>query len=261
MLVEERRNYIRRKLITHGSVRVGELVQELEVSEETIRRDLQQLEADGLVKKNYGGAILVRSVDAFPVPPVTQRQSLYRDEKEAIGRAAARLAEEGQIIILDAGTTMLSVATHLRSVDNLTIVTNGINVADECSLNQTSTVYVAGGKLVKNSMSLIGPQTKSELLHYDAHFAFLGTSGVSLRKGFTSSDLYEAEVKRTMVAAADKVVIVADHSKFGRQGLLSFATFEEVDYLITSDRVDEKELKEIEKVGVNLIVCALDHTG
>ncbi|WP_052487914.1 DeoR/GlpR family DNA-binding transcription regulator [Gordoniibacillus kamchatkensis] len=257
MFVHARRQKIRELVRQYGNVKVSDLVRQFGISEETARRDLNQLEIEGLVKKNYGGATLREeaSGSAETVLPVKQRQSLRFSEKETIGRAAARLVKDHQVVILDAGTTTLALARHLRAVKDLTVVTNGLNVAEECIRNAAS-VFVVGGKLVEKSMSLIGPKTQNELLNFNAHYVFLGTSGVSLRKGFTSSDLFEAEVKRAMVSAAEKVVIVADHSKFGLQGVISFASFEEVDMLFTDDQAPERELKQIESMGVEIVVCS-----
>lgn len=254
MSADERRKTIRQQVLSQGRVRIADLIQEFQVSEETIRRDLSILEAEGLVKRNYGGAVL----DEFHenVPPVHQRESIYFEEKNEIGKKAAELVGANQIVILDAGTTTWCVARHLRSVPDLTIVTNGINVAEECSKNDRASIYVVGGMLFKRAMSLVGPKVQEELQHYSASYVFLGTTGISLQKGFMTSDLYEAEAKRAMLKAGHKVVIVADHSKFEKHGLTSFAAFEEVDLLITSDRADSGILREIEKLGVEVIVCS-----
>jgi DeoR/GlpR family transcriptional regulator of sugar metabolism len=139
----------------------------------------------------------------------------------------------------------------------LTIITNAMNVAEECSKDETASIYLLGGKLRTNSMSLVGPKTKIELHNYSADFVFLGTSGISLRQGFTSSDLYEAEIKRAMVSAGQKIVVVADHSKLQKAGLTSFCDFEQTDIFITSDLADKEILKEIEKKGVQVIVAPM----
>lgn len=255
MIVIQRRTKIKEMLLQERSVKVADLVKEFNVSEETIRRDLNQLEREGIIQKNYGGAILVEELQnpMLSVPPVQQRKFQYFDEKDAIGKKAASLVSEGQIVILDSGSTTWCIARHLRGVPNLMAVTNGLNVAEECSQNEDASVFVLGGKLIKKSMSLVGPQAEIELQKYNAHFAFLGTSGISDRKGFTSSDLYEAEVKRAMIAAGQKIVIVADHSKFQRQGLISFSTFQDVDILITSDLVDAEILNGIRQTGVQVV--------
>jgi DeoR/GlpR family transcriptional regulator of sugar metabolism len=255
MIVIQRRNKIKERLFEQRSVKVSDLVKEFNVSEETIRRDLNELEREGLVKKNYGGAILTEEIDNVAIPPVQQRKLQYYEEKNAIGKKAAELVLDKQIIILDSGSTTWCMARHLDKASNLMVVTNGINVAEECSHNEEASIFLLGGKLVKKSMSLVGPQAEMELHKYNAHYAFLGTSGISLRKGFTSSDIYEAEIKRAMIAAGQKVVILADHTKFQQQGLVSYGSFQDVDMVITSDLADADMLKEIERLGVRVVVC------
>jgi DeoR/GlpR family transcriptional regulator of sugar metabolism len=257
MIAVHRRTKIKEMLFQERSVKVADLVKEFNVSEETIRRDLNQLEQEGIIQKNYGGAILLEELqnNAQVIPPVEQRRFQYYEEKDAIGQLAASLVEGDQIVILDSGSTTWCVARHLRQVPNLMVVTNGMNVAEESSQNEDASVFVIGGKLIKKSMSLVGPQAELEMQKYNADFSFLGATGISMRKGFTSSDLYEAEVKRAMISAGQKIVIVADHSKFERQGLISFSSFQDVDILVTSDLVDPSMLDAIRNSGVEVLVC------
>ncbi|TJY41348.1 DeoR/GlpR transcriptional regulator [Cohnella pontilimi] len=263
MLVVQRRNQIKEMVLTERSVKVADLVKEFNVSEETIRRDLNQLEREGIIQKNYGGAVLT---DEFvngmtAIPPVQQRKFQFFEEKDAIARHAASYVSANQVVILDSGSTTWCVARHLKSVPNLMVVTNGMDVAEESSQNEGASVFVIGGKLINKSMSLVGPQAEFELQKYNAHFAFLGTSGISQRKGFTSSDLYEAEVKRAMIAAGQKVAIVADHSKFEKHGLISFSSFQDVDILITSTLADPRILDDIRQTGVEVVQVPVDRNS
>lgn len=247
---------IKDMLLKNKTVKVADLVKVFDVSEETIRRDLNFLEQEGFLKKSYGGAILHEDIeDEEERPPVEQRQSQHYEEKDVIGKRALDIVNEKQIVILDAGTTTWCVASHLKGLKAMTFVTNGLNIAEECSKGEDSTVFLIGGKLIKRSMSLVGPQAMNELKKYNANVIFLGATGVSLEKGFFSSDIYEAEVKRAMVHAGRKVVIVIDHSKFGKQGLVSFAGFEDVDIIITGDKVDEEIISNIEEKGVEVLIC------
>ncbi|CAH1192521.1 Glycerol-3-phosphate regulon repressor [Paenibacillus allorhizoplanae] len=261
MIAIHRRTKIKEMLFQERSVKVADLVKEFSVSEETIRRDLNLMEQEGIIQKNYGGAILVDELqnNGQIIAPVEQRKFQFYEEKDAIGKMAASLVEGQQIVILDSGSTTWCVARYLRHVPNLMVVTNGLNVAEESSQNEDASVFVIGGKLIKKSMSLVGPQAELELQKYNADFSFLGASGISKRKGFTSSDLYEAEVKRAMISAGQKIVIVADHSKFERQGLISFSSFQGVDILVTSDLVESSILEEISQTGVQVMVCPVKH--
>ncbi|HET7615526.1 MAG TPA: DeoR/GlpR family DNA-binding transcription regulator [Bacillales bacterium] len=259
MIVVHRRNKIKEMLLDQKSVKVSDLVLEFNVSEETIRRDLNELSKDGFIKKNYGGAILAEELTrtSHTIPPVQQRQLQFYEEKNAIGQTAAKLVKNDQIVVIDAGSTTWFVAKYLKDLRDLSIISNGINIIEECSKNESSSIYMLGGQLKRNSMSSFGPQTQLELQKYNADIVFLGTSGISISQGFTSSDWYEAEVKKMMVASGQKKVVLADHSKLEKPGLLSFCPFEEVDELITSERADPEILKEIESRGVKITVCSI----
>ncbi|HET7658391.1 MAG TPA: DeoR/GlpR family DNA-binding transcription regulator [Bacillales bacterium] len=260
MIVVHRRNKIKEMLYEMKSVKVADLVNEFQVSEETIRRDLNELAKEGLVEKNYGGAILTEELQRMQrtIPPVQQRQFQYYDEKSLIGQRAAELVQDEQIVILDAGSTTWFVAKYLRDLQDLTVVSNGINIIEECSKNESSSIYMIGGQLKRNSMSLYGPHTQQELQRYNADIVFLGTSGVSLRHGFMSADSYEAEVKKMMGSAGQKIVVLADHSKLLKPGLISFCPFHKVDVLVTSDLANQEILDEIERYGVEIIKCSTE---
>jgi DeoR/GlpR family transcriptional regulator of sugar metabolism len=208
------------------------------------------------------GAILTEELQHVisSIPPVQQRKFQFFEEKDAIGRQAASLVQENQIVVLDSGSTTWCVSRYLKETPGLMVVTNGINIAEEFSQTEDTSIFVLGGKLVKKSMSVVGPQTVDELHKYSANYAFLGTSGITIGKGFTSSDLFEAEVKRAMIKVGKQIVILADHSKFERQALVSFSGFQEVDILITSDLADGEILEKIEKTGVQVIVCPVKQT-
>ncbi len=257
MILIQRRKAIKDMFLREKAVKVSDLAKKFGVSEETIRRDLTQLEEEGLVERNYGGAILVEELQAAmgAIPPVNQRKLHLFEEKDAIGKKAAEFVKEGQIVIFDAGSTTWCITQYLQYLENLTVVTNSVDIAESMSQYEGTSIFVLGGKLIKKSMSLVGPQAELELRKYNADIVFLGTSGISLNKGFTSSDIYEAEIKRAMVSAARHVVVVADHSKFTRQGLISFAHFDEVDALVTSQIADIALCQEIQRMGVEVYAC------
>ncbi|MBZ4665915.1 DeoR/GlpR family DNA-binding transcription regulator [Mahella sp.] len=259
MLVDERRKKIKEILLRDKSVKVSELIRYFNVSEETIRRDLNELEKEGLIKKNYGGAVLVEELQnaIMAIPPVQQRKFEFSNEKDAIGRDAAGLIADKNTVILDAGSTTWSVSRYIKDRQGITVVTNSVDIAQEFGKDDGTEVIVIGGKLIKKSMSLVGPKAEAELHNYNADIVFVGVSGISLSKGFTSSDIYEAEVKRAMISAGRKRVVVADHSKFDRQGLIAFADFNDIDVLVTSDLTDRDVLRAIRERGVEVIVSSV----
>ena len=256
----QRRKAIKDILLRERAVRVADLARKFQVSEETIRRDLTHLEEEGLVKRNYGGAILAEElqVSMWTLPPVNQRKLHLFEEKDAIGKRAAELVKPGQSVIFDTGSTTWCIAQHLRHLPDLTVVTNSLDIAESLGQQEHTSVFVLGGKLISKSMGLVGPQIGVELHKYNADIAFVGTSGISLAKGYTSSDIYEAEIKGAMVSAARRIVVVADHSKFQRQGLLSFAAIDKVDVLVTSELADEDICGEIRRLGVEVHTCPVE---
>ncbi|MFW6007246.1 MAG: DeoR/GlpR family DNA-binding transcription regulator [Halanaerobiales bacterium] len=260
MLAQERRSKIKELLLAQKSVEVKKLVSKFGVSEETIRRDLSYLENEGIVKKIYGGAILVDKLvnSRKKIPPVEKRLSQNFNEKMSIGKTASNLIKDKQNVIIDSGTTTYCILKNLEDIKQITFITNGINIAKACSKIEDSSVFLIGEKLIKKSMSLVGPQAMRELEKYNANLVFLGTTGISLEKGFTSSDIYEAEVKRSMVKAGDKAVVVADHTKFKKQGLVSFADFKQVDMIITDNLTDKSILDKIKDYDIEIITTKID---
>jgi DeoR family transcriptional regulator, aga operon transcriptional repressor len=252
----ERRRLVRRFLVENGSVRVAHLARQLAVSEETVRRDLRALADEGIAKTVHGGAILLADGPAaLGVPPVDRREAVQQQAKQWIGAAAARHVEDGQVVILDAGTTTVAVAHHLRQHRKLTIVTNSLVVAQVSATTPESDIYVVGGKLVAESLSLIGVQAHRDLAKVNADWAFLGAAAIHAGSGFTSADPYEAEVKRAMIRAARQVAIVADHTKFDARRFASFAEAGDVHYLFTTPGLPAPARRWLEKAGVKIVLC------
>jgi DeoR/GlpR family transcriptional regulator of sugar metabolism len=257
LLVAERQRQIRRWLVERGSVRVAELAQRVRVSEETIRRDLRALAGEGIASIVHGGAI-VRTFDHTGergVPPVDRRQNVEQQAKNAIGSAAAAVVSNGEIVIVDAGTTTLAVARALHAHRDLTIVTNSLTVAQVAATLPAATTHVIGGKLVNASLSMIGPKAQRDLEPVRADWAFLGAAAIDASGGFTSADPYEAEVKRAMIRSARRVAIVADHTKFGARRFASFADASDIDYLFTTDGLAPASRRWLDKAGVKVVVC------
>jgi DeoR/GlpR family transcriptional regulator of sugar metabolism len=258
LLQPERHQLLRRQLIERGSIRVAEEARALGVSEETIRRDIKALAAEGVAEPVFGGAVLRIGTAPALRPPLDERQRHEHAAKDAIGAAAARLVEPGQSLILDAGTTTLALAHHLRQHRALTIITNSLPAAEAAALVPASTVYVIGGKLLLESKSLVGPHAQRDLSQISADWAFLGAAAID-RDGFTSADPYEAEVKRAMIRAAKRVAVLADHTKFDTRRFASFAQPADIDLLITTRGIPNAMHRWLERASIELIVCDPDH--
>ena len=258
MIAAERRNRIKEIVLTQGAVKVSELVVQFGVSEETIRRDLNELEREGLVEKNYGGALAVEETRQMiaAIPNVHQRKIENLEEKTAIAAKAASIVQEGQVILLDSGSTTWCLARQLWHLQNLTIITNSVDIASSCSQYERWNIHVLGGTLNKRSMCLIGPTTQYLLQNYNVDICFLGTSGVVLSKGFTSSDIYESQIKDSMVKISSKVVVLADSSKFDNKGLSTFARFSDVDSLYVTDKLDAERLRHLKSQIGDVVVCS-----
>jgi len=243
MLVSTRRDKIKEIILKKKAVKVSELCEMFNVSDETIRRDLEELERQGIVEKNYGGAILIENVI---IPPLVKRFKEQIEEKQKIAARAASKIQEGNVIFLDAGSTTYHIARAIRNLKGITVITNALNIATELANNPFIDLFLTGGKLKHDNHSMVGFETLNCIGKYNIDILFLGTGGISLEKGFTTSDIFEAEAKKTMIKSSSRVIVVADSSKFGKVAMVSFATFEEIEEIITSGEQNKEVIEELE---------------
>ncbi len=249
---EERMNKILKITETKRFIKVEELASFFDVSSRTIRRDLEKLEQNGLLKRTYGGAVATCPDEDELTLDI--RGDIFAGEKEKIGKAAAELIEDGDSLVLDSGTTVHWVAKHIKMKRDLIVVTNAINIVNELAKCENITLVVTGGTLRASTYSLVGAQTQEMLRKINVKWAFLGASGITERQGFTNTNLFEAEVKRAMIACAKKSVVLADHSKFGKVSFSNFASLTEVDHIITDSGASEEELKGLLDSGSDIII-------
>jgi DeoR/GlpR family transcriptional regulator of sugar metabolism len=257
LLVAERQRQIRHWLVERGSVRVTDLARRIAVSEETIRRDLRVLAKAGIADTVHGGAILRALTEtATPaVPPVDLRQNVEQKAKNAIGATVAEYVRNGQVVILDGGTTTLAVARALYARRDLTIVTNSLTVAQVTATLPACKTHVIGGRLVNASLAMIGPKAERDLASIRADWAFLGAAAIDVNGGFTSADSYEAAIKRAMIASARAVGIVADHTKFDSRRFASFAGAEDIDYVFTTRGLGPPVRRWLQHARVRIVIC------
>ena len=256
-LPSERLTEIRAALARRGRVRVTEIASRYGVSTETARRDLRRLAASGDAVLVRGGAMSAASPEADEAapPPVSERQSVRTAEKSAIAREAAGLVDPGQVVLLDGGTTTLAVARALLPLEALTIVTNNLDVAVEVARRDGWRVHVVGGELSPRSMSLIGLEATRGLREVAADVGFIGAAGISVERGFTSADPFESELKRSMMAACRRRVVVADAAKLEASGFSTFARPREVDLFVTSRPSHPERLQELRDEGLTIAVA------
>jgi DeoR/GlpR family transcriptional regulator of sugar metabolism len=239
LLAEQRRSLILDEVRRRGGVRVNELTRKLGVSDMTVRRDLDALARQGVLEKVHGGAVPVVEASTHE-PGFEAKSGLELTAKEDIARAAAKLVAPGAAIALSGGTTTYALAQQLLDVPDLTVVTNSVRVADVFHAAQrtsgprqgAATVVLTGGVRTPSD-SLVGPVADQAIaaLHFD--LLFLGVHGISVEAGLSTPNLAEAETNRRLVQSARRVVVVADHTKWGKVGLSSFASLERIDTLVT----------------------------
>lgn len=244
-----RQRQIHEQIAQSGEVRISELSERYGVTEMTIRRDLEKLEEGGSVRRTFGGAIYV-----YRDVALQDRTGLYMDEKVRIGRQAASLIAPGESVFLDGGTTTLQIARALKAGQQITVVTNALNIAAELASKQIPTI-MTGGMLLESTHSLVGPIAAQSLSGMAFDRAFLGATGLSEAHGFSNSNLYEAEIKRIAVRQARETTVVLDRTKFGARVLVSFAGLADVKRIVT-DLPPEGELaRACAEAGVRIEVA------
>jgi DeoR/GlpR family transcriptional regulator of sugar metabolism len=237
MLARQRQERILEEVRERGGARVSDLVELLGVSDMTIRRDIEALAARGLVEKVHGGA--TAATERSAEEPGFEAKSLRaQPEKEAIAAAAARLVRPGTAIGVTAGTTTWALARYLREVPELTVVTNSIPVAEVMRHSgRTDPNVVLTGGLRTPSDALVGPVADAAIRSLHVDLLFMGVHGMDELKGFTTPNLMEAETNRAFVASARRLVVVADHTKWGVVGLTTMASLRDADVLVSDDRL------------------------
>ncbi len=251
----ERQTRILQLINERQSISVTELSAEFGVSEMTIRRDLARLEERGVLRRTHGGAVLLK----YPPGdlPYYAREGTQLAEKEAIARLAVELVEDGDTIVLDAGTTIAHFARRLIGKRHLTVITNSLYVVNILIGAPDITVIHTGGTLWEPTASFVGPLAVAALRRFTAGKAFLATPAISLEAGVTNSNLYEAEVKAVMLEIARQKILLVDHTKFGRTSYAIVAPIQAFDCLITDEGTPADTVARIRSAGVDVRVAPL----
>ncbi|RKR92624.1 DeoR family transcriptional regulator [Micromonospora pisi] len=251
MYAEERQQEILRTARAEGRVDVMALAEGMNVTAETIRRDLTALERAGLLRRVHGGAIPVERIGFEPA--LATRDAVLIAEKERIAKAAlAEVPQEGAVI-LDAGTTTARLAQLLPADRELTVVVNSPVLAAALGVRPNLSVLLLGGRVRGKTLATVDDWALRPLAEMYVDVAFMGTNGCSVERGMTTPDPAEAAVKRAMIAAARRVVLLADHTKIGNDYLARFGTLADLDLLITDSRLDEELADEVEGAGVRVV--------
>ena len=251
MLPAERRQVILDRIWATSRVVVGELSAEFGVSEETIRRDLEWLEQEGVAVRTYGGAVLKQ--DGQAPPPYATRKNTNVEGKVAIARLLAGTVQNGDALMVDESSTALFAVRAVRHLKDLTLITNSLNILQEASGQDSWHIISTGGLLKPDIMALVGPKALSTITSYHVRYAVLSARGVNAQLEVADSSDDVVQVKRAMMGAAEQTVLLADHRKFDRTGFVSLARLEEVHRLITDREPSEAWKKRLENSKVEVL--------
>ena len=249
----ERREQLLRWIERAGRVSIAEIREHFGVSEATARRDLQALVEQGKIRRVWGGAIPVRQ--APPEPSFLQREREQFSEKERIGQVAASLVQEGETIFLASGTTTLAVARHLRSRHNLTVITNSLPVMNVLANEPGITLIGIGGMLRQSELSFIGHIAEQAISELRADKVFIGVRSLSPEHGLTSDYLPEILTDRAILRIGRKVILVADHTKFGRVSPALLAPLTSVHCIVTDAAAPPDMVEAIRRMGIDVILA------
>ena len=247
MIKKKRHNSIMEVLIKQGSVSVNELAEQLNVSTVTIRKDLNELEQANRLYRSHGKAIHLN--------PFTINRSVNEKQKDAIGREAAKLIDRDDSIIIASGTTVHALARNIKPIHRLTVVTASLQVSVILSQDEGNDIIQLGGNVRHSSLSVVGQYSKTLLENCSFSKLFIGVDGIDFNYGFTTTDMREAELNQQMMRASQKVIVLADSSKFGKRGFAKIGDIEDIDMIITDSGVSPDVINQITDRGINLIIA------
>ena len=253
MIAEERRKIILEKIKSNNSVSVQELAKEFGITDATIRRDLDMLDQQGLVKRSHGGAVIV-SQNVGVESEFEVRKDQEMAAKERIGRRAAAMVSPGDCIGIDIGTTTYEMSRFLKKADDITVVTASIPVINELIPSKNINVICTGGELSRKDKSLIGHNAIRTIHEYILDKVFVGVAGISFDCGLTLYNMNDTLVKRELIKRAREVIVLADSSKIGLTRHAFFCELKEIDKLITDAGISDKDKQQLESFGIEVLV-------
>jgi DeoR family transcriptional regulator, fructose operon transcriptional repressor len=227
----ERTEIILDLIYSRGFLSVRDVAQHLKVSEMTIRRDFDKLDAEGLIRRTYGGAVAEHRAQVDL--DFKARQNRRREEKEKVGMLAATLLQSGQSVFLDAGTTVLAAVKYLKNIKNLQIISNSLPIYSELLSYNYPNLVLVGGQVLGLTLSLVGTLAQENISGMRFDWAFLGTAGIDINRGLTHSAMEEIPIKRAAAKSAKKIAVLADHSKLDYSALAFFMPTEQIDVIVT----------------------------
>lgn len=251
MLAIERRNAILSKLYLDGKVIVSQLSEEFDVTEETIRRDLEKLDKDGLAQKTYGGAVLVQNFSTDLPHSVRKRANV--EAKQKIAEKISSLFHDGDCIMLDASSTALLLLNYIKNLKNITLITNSVEALIELSDKDDWNVFSTGGKLKRGSLSLVGPSAEKNIRTFHVDYAVCSSKGIDIERGITDSNEKDSEMKQAIFDSAETKILVVDSSKFNRISLIKVCDVGNVDVIATDTQPEANWVEYLKSKNIDLI--------
>jgi DeoR family fructose operon transcriptional repressor len=253
MYAEERHQAIAELVASRGRVAVTELASHFDVTTETVRRDLSQLERLKLLRRVHGGAVSMRSVTMLEAQ-LPDRDLAQADEKERIARVAATLLPEGGCtLLLDAGSTTVRLAGLLPPTEHWTVITHAVPIAALLAGLPHVDLHLLPGRVRPLTQAAVGHTTVEAIGQLRADLVFIGTNGISARHGLSTPDPEEAATKRALIGSAQRVVALTDSTKIGQERTVRFADLEDIDLLVTDDGIAEADVKAFEAAGLEVV--------
>lgn len=251
MLAIERREKILTILQAQKRVVVSNLSETFKVSEETIRRDLEKLDAEGLAKKTYGGAVLKDNTNTDM--PYTTRKNVNVEKKLVTAELAAELIQDGDYLMLDSSSTAIFVIKRIKHKKNITIITNSIEAVLEAAEVQGWKVFCTGGSLKEGNLSLYGYNAESMIETFHVDISIVSCKGMDLENGFTDSNEMDAHIKKCMLKSATTKIVVADSTKFDKVSFIKSFDFEDLDTFITDEEPSDEWKKRLKESNIQYI--------
>lgn len=249
MLTTQRKAYLLKVLKERGEIIAKQISEELELSEDTIRRDLRELAAEGKLQRVHGGALPASSA----IGDFAARQQIAPSGKVAVGRAAANLVRAGQVVILDGGTTTLQLAKHLPRDLKATVVTHSPTIAVALQEHPTIEVILIGGRLFKHSVVTVGAVAVEAISRIRADTYFMGVTGIHPQAGLSTGDLEESHIKRALMASAAETYVLATAEKINAASPYVIASLSEIDGVVVEGQLSRSDLAAYKRAGLTVV--------
>ena len=254
--IEDRRSREAELLSTQGFMALSELVQRLGVSESTVRRDLEILEEQGVIRRTHGGAVYVNDAAAGHRLAFADRQTTAAAEKKAIARAVAELIRPNGTVVINGGTTCCQVAAALAG-RRLSVVTNSVPIASLLSADVATEVTLIGGYVYPRTGVALGQMAEQQLEHLHAAQLVLSCAGLTEEGAFNSNQMM-VEVERKMMGIADEIILAADHAKFGMRAVVKLCSLDELDVIVTDDGADQRTRSWLDALPARVIYAKIE---